>query len=54
MKENKRFQGDGSRIFDYDYKKELSQKKLGLTREQKLLEILKKSAKVKEYNFTLQ
>ena len=41
-------------IFDYDYKKESTQKKFGLTREQSLMASLKNCATLKEYKFTLQ
>ena len=48
----KRFQGNGLCIFDDDYKKVFP--KIGLTRQQNLLESLKNYAKLKEYKFTLQ
>ena len=49
----KRFQGNCSCIFVYDYKKESTQKKFGLTREQNLLERLKSFALLRVYKFTL-
>ena len=53
MNENKRFHLNGSCVFDYEYKKNRP-KKFGLTMEQNLLESLRKSARLKEYTFTLQ